>query len=282
MENHYRLLISCPDSVGIVAAVSQFIADHQGWMLEASYHADEFSGHFFMRSEIKAGSLSISADEFRYKFQSVADKFSMQWQLIDASVAKKVVIMASLADHCLVDLLHRWQSGDLHCQIVAVIANHEKLEKPVKWRDIPFHHVPMHDKAAGNQKIAELLVHYEADVVVLARYMQIIPPDLCHAYQGRMINIHHSFLPSFIGANPYQKAFERGVKLIGATCHYVTESLDEGPIIEQDVARVNHRLSKDDMVRLGKDVESSVLARGLRYHLEDRVLVQGNKTVILN
>lgn len=282
MDNSYRLLISCPDTVGIVAAVSQFVADHQGWLLEASYHADESSGWFFMRNEIKADSLNISKEEFCIKFQLLADKFGMQWSLTESRRRKKMVIMASVASHCLADLLHRWHSGDMYCEIPAVIANHSKLQEMAEWHGIPFHHVPMDDKVAGNQRIQELLQHYEADVIVLARYMQIIPPALCQQYSGRMINIHHSFLPSFIGANPYQKAHERGVKLIGATCHYVTERLDEGPIIEQDVIRVNHRHSKEDMVRLGKDVETGVLARGVRYHLEDRVIVQGNKTVILD
>lgn len=281
MKNSYRLLISCPDTVGIVAAVSQFIANHEGWLLEASYHSDIDSGHFFMRNEIKADSLAVSKDEFCEKFQQVADQFSMQWSLTESTQRKRMVIMASHASHCLADLLHRWHSGDLHVDIVAVIANHNTLQSMTQWYGINFHHVDMTDKAMGNQAISQLLSEYEADVVVLARYMQIIPPALCQQYSGRMINIHHSFLPSFIGANPYQKAYERGVKLIGATCHYVTEQLDEGPIIEQDVVRVNHRHGKEDMVRLGKDVESRVLAHGVRLHIEDRVIAQGNKTVIL-
>lgn len=282
MENSYRLLISCPDTVGIVAAVSQFVADHRGWLLEASYHSDESSGWFFMRNEIKADSLCISKEEFCEKFQVIADKFGMQWSFTESARRKKMVILASTASHCLADLLHRWHSGDMYCDIVAVVSNHTKLQEMAEWHGIHFHHVPMEDKAQGNREIERLLKHYEADVVVLARYMQIMPSSLCKQMPNRMINIHHSFLPSFIGANPYQKAHERGVKLIGATCHYVTEHLDEGPIIEQDVIRVNHRHSKDDMVRLGKDVETSVLARGVRYHLEDRVIVHGNKTVILD
>lgn len=282
MENSYRLLIACPDTVGIVAAVSRFIADHKGWLLEASYHADEENGWFFMRNEIKAQSLDISKEAFCLQFQAIAGQYQMQWSLSESCHRKKVVIMASRASHCLADLLHRWRSGDLYCDIPAVIANHADLQDMVEWHGIRFHHVPMQDKAAGNRQIAQLLEQYQAETVVLARYMQIIPSQLCAHYQGRMINIHHSFLPSFIGANPYQKAYERGVKLVGATCHYVTESLDEGPIIEQDVIRVNHRHSKQDMVRLGKDVEISVLARGLRAHLEDRVIVHDNKTVILD
>lgn len=284
MEHSYRLIISCPDQVGIVASVSSFIAELGGWVLEASYHADESCGIFFMRNEIKAESLSISLDEFRARFQAIADQFSMQWQLTDSAKPKKMLILASHASHCLADILYRWNSGDLHCEIPAVISNHENLRDRVQWHGVNYHHIPMNadNKLAANEKIEQLLEEYEADFIVLARYMQIIPASLCQQYPGKIINIHHSFLPSFIGANPYQKAYERGVKLIGATCHYVTENLDEGPIIDQDVIRVNHRHNKDDMVRLGKDVETQVLSRGIRLHLEDRVIVQGNKTVILD
>jgi formyltetrahydrofolate deformylase len=284
VEKTYRLIISCPDKVGIVATVSRFIADREGWLLEASYHSDQNNGQFFMRNEIKASSLAISLEAFRLEFQTVADEFAMQWKMIDASAAKNMVIMASNSSHCLADLLHRWHSKDLFCDIRAVISNHENLRSMVEWHGITFHHVPINsdNKAQANAEIANLIDGYDTDLVVLARYMQIMPPSLCQQYAGRMINIHHSFLPSFIGANPYLKAFERGVKLIGATCHYVTEDLDEGPIIEQDVIRVNHRHSKDDMQRLGKDVEIRVLANGVRLHLEDRVIVAGTKTVILD
>lgn len=284
MENSYRLVISCPDRVGIVAEVSRFVADLGGWLLEASYHADEESGWFFMRNEIKASSLSISLQEFSSRFEVIANDFGMKWSITESAKPKRMVLLCSQASHCLADLLYRWHSGDLHCEIPAVISNHEKLRSMVEWHNIPFHHVPVtpENKTGANAEIESLIGSYRADLVVLARYMQIIPPSLCHRYAGRMINIHHSFLPSFVGANPYRKAYERGVKLMGATCHYVTEELDQGPIIEQDVMRVNHRHSIDDMVRLGKDVEASVLARGIRYHLEDRVIVQGNKTVILD
>ena len=282
IEQSYRLVISCPDKVGIVAEVSRFIADLQGWLLEASYHADEDSNWFFMRNEIKASSLSVSMEEFCQRFQPLADEYNMQWCITDSAKPKKMLILASHASHCLADLLHRWQSNDLFCEIPAVVSNHENLQSMVEWHDIPYHFVPTKDdKAAANAEIERLIAHYQADFIVLARYMQIIPSSLCEKYSGKIINIHHSFLPSFIGANPYQKAHERGVKLIGATCHYITDQLDEGPIIEQDVVRVNHRHSKEDMVRLGKDVETHVLSRGIRNHLEDRVIVQGNKTVIL-
>lgn len=284
MSNSYRLLITCPDQVGIVANVSSFIAEREGWLLEASYHSDEDSGLFFMRNEIKADSLSVSLDEFRAQFAKLANKHQMQWQLIDANTPKKMLILASHASHCVADLLHRWHSGDLNCEIPAVIANHNNLESMVKWHGVDFHHVPFEagKKVQAYEHIEALLEQYQPDFIVLARFMQIIPPHLCKQYAGRMINIHHSFLPSFIGSNPYQKAYDRGVKLIGATCHYVTEDLDEGPIIEQDVVRINHRHNKDDMVRLGKDVEATVLARGVGHHLEDRICINGHKTVILD
>lgn len=281
MENHYRLLISCPDTVGIVAAVSQFVAENDGWLSEASYYSDADCGHFFMRSEIKVSSLNMSKEEFCQGFSQIAEKFQMTWTMNESIRRKRVVILASLASHCLADLLHRWHSDDMYCDIVAVISNHDKLEEMAQWYNVPFHQVDMSNKPQGNQQIDELLEQYDAEVVVLARYMQIIPVDLCKKYRGRMINIHHSFLPSFIGANPYQRAYDRGVKLIGATAHYVTENLDEGPILEQDVIRVSHRHDKEDMVRLGKDVENRVLARGVGLHLEDRVIVYGNKTIIL-
>jgi len=279
-------VIACPDRVGIVARVSQFIADHGGSLLEASYHSDPESQRFFMRNDIEAESLSLNFEEFKAAFADVAAEFAMDWYLRQASEQRKVVMLASHASHCLADLLHRWHSGDLHCDVQAVVANHDNLRSMVEWYGIPFHHVEMPkdpvQKRAGFEQIEALIDQYSADTIVLARFMQILPPDMCARFEQRIINIHHSFLPSFIGANPYKKAHERGVKLIGATCHYVTDDLDEGPIIEQDVVRVGHKHSHQDLVRLGKDVEARVLAQGLRYHLEDRAMVQGNKTVIFD
>ena len=283
IDNHtYRLIIHCPDKVGIVAAVSQFIADHNGWLLESNYHADPDSDWFFMRNELKASSLSISLDEFREKFSELATSYNMRWAIYDSKKPQKVVLLASHASHCLADLLHRWHSGELDCEISCVISNHENLRSMVEWHNIPFKYVPVdrNDKAPAFAEMESIIDSYNADTVVLARYMQIIPPQMCSKYKGRMINIHHSFLPSFIGANPYAKAYERGVKLVGATSHYVTEDLDEGPIIDQDVVRVGHSHSEDDLVRLGRDVETIVLARALRNHLENRVIVHGHKTVV--
>jgi len=208
----------------------------------------------------------------------------MVWRITDTDQKKRVVLMASRESHCLADLLHRWHTKELDCDIPCVISNHNDLRSMVEWHGIPFFHVPVdpQDKQPAFAEVSRLVKAHGADVVVLARYMQILPPQLCQEYAQQVINIHHSFLPSFVGAKPYHQASLRGVKLIGATCHYVTEELDAGPIIEQDVVRVSHSDSIEDMVRFGRDVEKMVLARGLRYHLEDRVLVHGNKTVVFN
>ena len=281
-KSSYTLIVSCPDEVGIVAAICQFIAERGGSLVESNQHTDVAQGWFYLRNVIDGNSLNVSDEQFREEFNPLAEKFSMDWYLRDNSLPQRVVIMASHASHCLADLLHRWKSEELNCSIPCVVSNHENLRSMVEWHGIPFHYVPVprEDKSEAFAKTAEIIERHQADTIVLARYMQIIPPELCKNYAGRLINIHHSFLPSFIGANPYQKAYDRGVKLIGATCHYVTEDLDEGPIIEQDVIRVSHSSDKDDMVRLGRDVERSALSRGLRYHLEDRVIVRGNKTVV--
>ena len=253
-------------------------------MIEASYHSDREACWFFMRNEILADSLTGTTDEFREGFSELARQFNMTWHLRDSRQRQRVVLLVSRASHCLADILHRWHSEELECDIPCVISNHETLRPMVEWHDIPFHHVPVDpgDKAPAYAEIDRLLQEYRADVVVLARYMQIIPEPMCRRYRAAMLNIHHSFLPSFIGANPYQQAYQRGVKLIGATCHYVTADLDEGPIIEQDVVRVSHRQSVADLVRLGKDAEQRVLARALRAHLEDRVMLHGNKTIVFD
>ncbi len=283
MQPLYRLTISCPDKTGIVAAVSSFVAEHGGNLIEANYHTEQDSHWFFMRNEISFSKANVDKEVFMQEFTHLADQFEMQWRLVDSRVCKKIVILVSQHSHCLADILHRWHSGDLAGEIVAIISNHATLSDIAQWYKVPFHHIPVNTecKDSANQEITSLLQQYQTDTVVLARYMQIIPANLCTAYQGRMINIHHSFLPSFVGANPYERAYQRGVKLIGATCHYVTSDLDEGPIIEQDVVRVSHRQNKADMLKNGKDVERVVLARGLQYHLEDRVMVHGRRTIIL-
>lgn len=282
MEPRYRLVISCPDRVGIVAMVSNFLSSHGGSIAEASQHSDSSTGWFFMRYEISPRNLAYTLEELRESFAPIAQSFNMNWSLTDSSKPKRVALLASKQAHCLSDLLYRYHSNELDCEIPCVISNHDDLRSMVEWHDIPYHHVPVDkdDKAPAFRAVEELIEEHRIDTIVLARYMQILPPALCEQYASRVINIHHSFLPSFVGARPYHQAHERGVKLIGATCHYVTEELDAGPIIDQDVIRITHNDSAEDMVRQGRDVEKTVLARGLRWHLEDRVLVHGNKTVV--
>jgi len=284
MKPSYRLIITCPDQVGIVAEVSRFIAEHNGWILEANHYSDPSSQWFFMRHVIAADSLPFGIDTFIDKFKPIAERFNMTWSVRDSSIKKRVLLLVSKQDHCLTDILYRWKSGDMHLDIPAVLSNHEDLREMVEWHGIPYHSISVpreeNEKQQAFRKTAELIGQFKPDAIVLARYMQILPPWLCEQYPNRIINIHHSFLPSFAGARPYHQAQERGVKLTGATCHYVTRDLDAGPIIEQDVIRISHHDSLEELVRLGKDVERSVLARGLRYHLEDRVLVHGNKTIV--
>ena len=285
-ERFYTLTASCPDRVGIVAAVAGFFAAHGGWILETTLHSEppneEGIAAYFMRLEIKADSLPFDLDGLRAAFKSVADEFNMSWKISDSAKRKRVVILVSKQEHCLYDLLARWQSKELDIDIPCIVSNHETLRGFVEWHGIPFHYIPVtaDNKATAYARIGELFAEAQADVMVLARYMQILSPELCTAFPGRIINIHHSFLPSFVGAKPYHQAWERGVKLIGATCHYVTADLDQGPIIEQDVIRIDHSDSVEDMVRYGKDIEKTVLARGLRNHLEGRVLIHGNKTIV--
>jgi formyltetrahydrofolate deformylase len=282
----YTLSGSCPDQVGIISRISGFIAQHQGWILESSYHADDgnddHASRYFMRMQVKADSLPFHLAEFRERFAPLAAELSMNWKISDSAVKRRVVLMVSKQEHCLYDLLARWQSKELDIEIPCVISNHDTFKAFVEWHGIPFHHVPISadNKQAAHAEICRIYDEVKGDTMVLARYMQILPADMCARYPGQMINIHHSFLPSFVGARPYHQAFQRGVKLIGATCHYVTRELDQGPIIEQDVIRIDHSDSVEDMVRYGKDIEKAVLARGLRYHLEDRVLLHANKTVI--
>ena len=284
MSRTYRIITACPDKPGIVARLTGFVAALNGWISDASQHSDPTSGWFFSRNEILASSLSISLPELRQAFSEVARELDMEWRIEDSEAKKRVVLMASKQSHCLADLLHRWRSGELECDIPCVISNHNDLREMVEWHGIPYFYVPVSPdtKQQAFTEIEQLVDTHRADTVVLARYMQILPPRLCEKYAAQVINIHHSFLPSFAGAKPYHQAEERGVKLIGATSHFVTEDLDEGPIIEQDVVRISHRDSIEDMVRKGRDCEVQVLARSLRAHLQDRVIVQGNKTIVFD
>ncbi|MEL6554468.1 MAG: formyltetrahydrofolate deformylase [Cyanobacteria bacterium J06621_11] len=278
----YILTLSCPDRVGVVAAVSSLIASHGGWISEAHHHSESTQQRFFMRQEILANSLPFKLEALKEQFLPIAAQFEMTWQIRDSKQKKRVVLLVSKGGHCLYDLLSRWRSGELDIEIVGVISNHDIFKGLVEWHGIPYCHIPVtaKTKPAAAKEMMHQFEAMQGDVMVLARYMQILPPEMCDRYAGKIINIHHSFLPSFIGAKPYHQAYNRGVKLIGATCHYVTEDLDCGPIIDQDVLRIDHSDSPNDLVRYGKDIEKMVLARGLRYHIEDRVMLHNNKTIV--
>jgi formyltetrahydrofolate deformylase len=289
-DHRYVITFSCPDTTGIVARISGFLADAGGWIVEAGYHSDPGTGWFFTRQVVRADSLPFDADELRARFAEVAGELhgDSDWTVTDTAEPKRVVLLVTTEAHCLHDLLGRIVTRELPVEVGAVIGNHTALGDLVRAHGLPFHHVPFpkpgaehaDERAKAFDEVAALVGAHDPHAVVLARFMQILPADLCAAWAGRAINIHHSFLPSFVGARPYHQAHARGVKLIGATCHYVTADLDAGPIIEQDVIRVDHNDTAADMVRRGRDIERLVLARGLRWHLEDRVLVHGNKTVV--
>jgi formyltetrahydrofolate deformylase len=279
----FILTLSCPDKIGIVAAVTCFIAEHHGNILRSHQHGEVSTRTFFMRVAIDAQSINTDEEAFKKAFKKIATTFKMEWSIENSERKKRVVILASQQTHCLADLLHRWHSKELACEIACIISNHQEAASLVAWHNIPFHHVEFiegENKKAFDM-IDQLIQQYEADVIVLARFMRIMPPQLCERYFGKMINIHHSFLPAFVGANPYQQAFNRGVKIIGATCHYVTKVLDEGPIIEQGIAHINHSYTPEDIKRVGRDVEKVVLANGLRRHLNNQVIIHHNKTIVL-
>jgi formyltetrahydrofolate deformylase len=278
------LTITCPDTVGIVAAVSGFLTDHNVFITEAAQFGDPLSNRFFMRCVFAPGAKSPPQAELEARFLVVAERFNMVWHMHDVAKRPRVVILVSKFGHCLNDLLHRYRTGTLAADIPAVISNHAEFDRLVAWHDIPFHHLPVEKGREREQEVrlASLLDTVDPDLVVLARYMRVLPPELVTRLAGRCINIHHSFLPSFKGAKPYHQAHQRGVKLIGATAHYVTNDLDEGPIIDQSVERVDHTHSPEDLVALGRDIENVVLARAVRYHIEHRVLINGTKTVVFS
>jgi formyltetrahydrofolate deformylase len=278
------LLISCPDRKGLVAAISDFVFRHNGNILHADEHADEGSNLFLMRVEFDPANFDISLAEFSKHFSPIAEKFEMQWRLAQSSYRPKMVIMVSKYDHCLVDLLYRHKSGELTCDIPLIISNHPDNQSIADFYQVPFVVIPVtkENKFEAESRILDLITRHNFDFMVLARYMQVLSNEFVHRFPQRIINIHHSFLPAFVGAKPYHQAFTRGVKLIGATSHYVTEVLDDGPIIEQDVIRISHRDSLDDLLQKGRDLEKVVLSRGVRWHVENRVLLYGNKTVVFN
>ncbi|MEO6698326.1 MAG: formyltetrahydrofolate deformylase [Paraperlucidibaca sp.] len=277
-----RLLINCPDAPGIVSAVSSFLFAHGANITDLDQHATApTGGTYFMRLELQTAAMDISRDALEAGFErEVASRFQMSWQLTYAADRKRVAILVSKHDHAMMELLWRWSRGSLPCDIVAVISNHADLREAVEGFGVPFHLVPVtaDTKALAEATLEEKLIG--VDLIVLARYMQILSADFTARWPHRIINIHHSFLPAFVGANPYQQAYDKGVKLIGATAHYVTADLDQGPIIEQDVERVSHRDEIESLREMGQGVERQVLARAVRWHLEDRVLVHGTKTIV--
>lgn len=278
--NTYILTFSCPDRLGLVHAISGFLLERGGNIEEAAQYNDHATGLFFMRVQFSCG--QVGYEDLKVQLKLFAEPYAMQWSLHPAQQAMRTVIMVSKEGHCLNDLLFRWKIGVLPIDIRAIISNHRDFYQLAASYNVPFHHIPVSaaTKPQAEARQYEIIQQEEAELVVLARYMQVLSDDLCRKLAGRAINIHHSFLPSFKGAKPYYQAHERGVKLIGATAHYVTADLDEGPIIEQDVARVDHSKTVEDLTAIGRDTESQVLARAVKWHSEHRVLLNGHKTVV--
>jgi formyltetrahydrofolate deformylase len=281
----YSLLLVCPDGKGIVAAVAGFLSDHDASIVEAKQFNDMLTQRFYMRAVFTSvGTKFVAIERLREKFAALGTAYQMTWQIEDCARRVRAMIAVSRYGHCLQDLLHRWRSGVLPIDIVGVVSNHQDMRGLVEWHEIPYHYLPVTVETRPQQEAAmlELFKGYQADLLVLARYMQILSSGFSRAVTGRCINIHHSFLPSFKGARPYHQAYERGVKIIGATAHYVTEDLDEGPIIEQAVERVDHEHTPERFQEIGRDLEAIVLARAVRWHAERRILLDGKRSVILS
>ncbi len=283
-RNSAILLIDCPDRKGLVAVIADFLYTHGANILHADQHQDNDLGLFFMRVEWSLADFDLPRELFREQFEPIAARFAMHWRVEYSEIPPRMALFVSREQHCLVDLLHRWRIGELQCEIPLIVSNHEDAKPLAEFYGIPFHQVSVdsRNKTDAERRELELLGQASIDLVVLARYMQILSPDFVARYPHRIINVHHSFLPAFTGARPYQAAYQRGVKLIGATSHYVTAALDEGPIIEQDVTRISHRYQLSDLKEKGRDVERLVLSRAVRWHLEHRILVYGNKTVVFD
>lgn len=276
------LAFSCPDRIGIVSAVSGFFVERGGAIMESQQFYDELSDRFFLRMQVRLPTSDYAIEEVRQAFSSIAAELHMNWVLNDIKAKKRVAILVSKFGHCLNDLLYRWQVGQLNVEIPVIISNHEDMRSLAERYGIPYLYIPVtaDTKPEAERKLLDAIEEYDIDFAVLARYMQILSDDLSQKLEGRVINIHHSFLPSFKGGKPYHQAHERGVKLVGATAHYVTADLDEGPIIEQEVVRVNHAYTANDLVVAGRDVERLALSRAVQWHTEDRVLLNGHRTVV--
>lgn len=282
-KNRGRLLINCPDQPGIVAAVSKFLFENHANIIESSqYTTNPEGGNFFMRVEFECPGLLTKKEDLKGSFQAIAETFSMDWKISLVYEMKKTAIFVSKELHCLRELLWEWQNGDLMTDIALVVSNHEEARELVESLGIPFFYIPAskENRREVEEQQLQLLKEFNVDLTILARYMQILTPSFVEAQSYKIINIHHSFLPAFVGARPYDRAYQRGVKLIGATSHYVTNDLDEGPIIEQDTMRVDHRNNVEDLKKIGRSIERSVLARAVKWHLEDRIIVHGNKTIV--
>jgi len=283
-RNTAVLLVACPDRKGLVAAIANFLLRHNANILHADQHQDGDAGLFLMRVEWDLEDFDLGLHMFEDAFAPVAAEHDMRWRLQLSSVKPRMAIFVSKHDHCLADLLYRYQSGELYCEIPLIVSNHPDTHWLAEAYRIPFTHIAVNkdNKSEAERQQLALLAAHRVDFVVLARYMQVLSPEFIRQWKNRVINIHHSFLPAFHGAKPYQRAFERGVKLIGATSHYVTEVLDDGPIIEQDVTRISHRDDLDDLVQKGADLEKVVLSRAVKWHIDNRILVYGNKTVVFD
>jgi formyltetrahydrofolate deformylase len=276
-----RLVVRCPDRPGIVAVLSRLMADAGANITESQQHSsDPVGGTFTLRLEFVLADLAVRRDGLENALAALAGEWQFSWRLVEAVHRPRLAVFVSRADHVLQELLYRVSSGDLRAEIAAVVSNHPDLEPVAKAHGVPFHHVPVTPETKDAAEARALALIGDVDLVVLARYMQIVSADFCSRFPERLINIHHSFLPAFVGANPYQAAHDRGVKLIGATAHYVTPELDAGPIIEQEVARVDHRATVEDMRRIGRYVERQVLAQAVTWHVEDRVIVEGDRTIV--
>ncbi|CAN5174849.1 formyltetrahydrofolate deformylase [soil metagenome] len=284
MKNTAILLIHCPDRRGLVAAIGEFLYKHNANILHADQHQDPEQSLFLMRVEWQLDGFAFDLAEFETHFNPLAVKHGMRWRLERSDKPHRVAVFVSKYDHCLADLLYRHQAGELACEIPVIISNHPDAERWAKFHDIPFHCIPVtnSNKAAAEAEQLALLKRENIDLVALARYMQVLSLEFVSHHPQRVINVHHSFLPAFSGAKPYHRAFERGVKLIGATSHYVTEVLDDGPIIEQDVVRISHRDALEELIEKGRDLEKMVLSRAVRWHIDHRILVYGNKTVVFD
>lgn len=284
MRNSAILLINSPDRKGLVATISTFLYDHGANILHADQHQDLDLGMFFMRIEWDLKDFSLDDSQFRIAFDPLARRLGLRWRVEYARTMPRVAIFVSRYLHCLVDLLYRRQIQEMPCEIALIVSNHTDAKALADFHGVPFVHVPVNsgNKAEAEQRQLELLAGHQIDLVVLARYMQVLSPNFVEAHRGRIINVHHSFLPAFSGARPYHAAFQRGVKLIGATAHYVTEILDDGPIIEQEVTRISHRDQLEDLVQKGRDLERLVLSRAVRWHVDRRILLYANKTVIFD